>query len=289
MCLPSRIAVSLISGLALSAPLEAQTPDTAQAGGDFTFKRVAPPTAGSGSRINVQIDPDAEVFRITPGAEARRPGDPRPEEALAPLPAAPDAPSEYDWYWEEVPPHRGVEPATRYVMAIDAIRKDARRIATPRLDTLQGIVANYGTDILAATIGTKVSPALVLSVIAIESAGQPQAVSHAGAQGLMQLMPATAERFGVTDSQNPKQNIKGGVTYLDWLLTEFDNDVVLALAGYNAGEGAVAKNNGVPPYKETRGYVPKVLATWNVARGLCITSPQLVSDGCVFSAMTASN
>ena len=84
------------------------------------------------------------------------------------------------------------------------------------------------------------------------------------------------------DSMNPGENIRGGVAYLDWLLKEFGNDPVLALAGYNAGEGAVAKHGGVPPYAETRAYVPKVLAAWNVARGLCLTPPDLVTDGCVF-------
>ncbi len=105
----------------------------------------------------------------------------------------------------------------------------------------------------------------------------------------MQLMPATAARFGVTDSMNTTQNIKGGTVYLDWLLKEFGGDPVLALAGYNAGEGAVTKHQGVPPFKETRDYVPKVLAAWNVARALCLTPPVLVSDGCVFSTQSASN
>jgi soluble lytic murein transglycosylase-like protein len=98
----------------------------------------------------------------------------------------------------------------------------------------------------------------------------------------MQLMPDTAKRFGVTDSYDASANIKGGVTYLDWLLSEFNRDPVLALAGYNAGEGAVAKYDGVPPFAETRAYVPKVLAAFNVARGLCLTPPVLISDGCVF-------
>jgi soluble lytic murein transglycosylase-like protein len=172
---------------------------------------------------------------------------------------------------------------------MDTLQKNADKVRTPRLQTLQQIVAANGVDILKATIGTKVSPALVLAVISVESAGKPQAVSHAGAQGLMQLMPATAARFGVTDSMNTAQNIKGGTTYLDWLLNEFKGDPVLALAGYNAGEGAVAKHQGVPPFKETRDYVPKVLAAWNVARALCLTPPVLVSDGCVFSTQSASS
>jgi soluble lytic murein transglycosylase-like protein len=98
----------------------------------------------------------------------------------------------------------------------------------------------------------------------------------------MQLMPATADRFGVADRAVPAQNIKGGVAFLDFLMERFDKDPMLVLAGYNAGENAVAKHQGVPPYSETRDYVPKVLAAYQVARGLCRTPPQLLSDGCVF-------
>jgi hypothetical protein len=274
--------------LGFASPVSAQ--NTTQEGGDFTFKRVAPPQKSSSKRITVQIDPDEEIFRITPGETPRRPGDPRPE-ASTQLPAGliPDTPSAYDWYWDTVSPSINQDPATRYALAMDTLQKNADKVRTPRLQTLQQIVAANGVDILKATIGTKVSPALVLAVISVESAGKPQAVSHAGAQGLMQLMPATAARFGVTDSMNTAQNIKGGTTYLDWLLNEFKGDPVLALAGYNAGEGAVAKHQGVPPFKETRDYVPKVLAAWNVARALCLTPPVLVSDGCVFSTQSASS
>ena len=84
------------------------------------------------------------------------------------------------------------------------------------------------------------------------------ALSHAGAQGLMQLMPATARRFGVTDSYNAGQNIRGGAQYLAWLLKRFNGNLTLAAAGYNAGEGAVAKYGGVPPYNETQRYVQRV-------------------------------
>jgi soluble lytic murein transglycosylase-like protein len=99
----------------------------------------------------------------------------------------------------------------------------------------------------------------------------------------MQLMPATAKRFGVTDATNAADNIKGGVAYLGWLMKKFDSDPVMVLAGYNAGENAVIKHKGVPPFAETRDYVPKVLAAWTVARGLCLTPPELVTDGCVFA------
>ena len=101
---------------------------------------------------------------------------------------------------------------------------------------------------------------LVHAVIQAESSYNPRAVSHAGAVGLMQLMPATAKRFGVSDSKNPRQNIDGGVRYLKFLLNYFDNNLKLAVAGYNAGENAVIKHGRkIPPYKETRRYVTKVM------------------------------
>ena len=270
-------------GLGFVWAQSAPVPKTVQVGGDFTFKRVGLPGRSAGKRITVQIDPEAEVYRITPGGEPRRPGDPRPDAAtVLPPGLVPHAPTDFDWYWEAVSPAIGADPMLRFQTALVAVQESAVKIGTPRLQTLQRITETHGVDILTATIGTEVSPALALAVIAVESAGQVQAVSHAGAQGLMQLMPATAKRFGVNDSMNPRENIRGGVTYLDWLLKEFGGDPVLALAGYNAGEGAVAKHLGVPPYAETRAYVPKVLAAWTVARGLCLTPPQLVTDGCVF-------
>ena len=102
-----------------------------------------------------------------------------------------------------------------------------------------------------------VSPLLVDSVIQVESNYNPLAVSPKGAQGLMQLMPATAQRFGVTDSFDPKQNIEAGVRYLKFLQDAFQDDR-LAIAAYNAGEKAVAKYGDVPPYRETINYVAKV-------------------------------
>lgn len=278
-----RIACALVLGLVVFAPaVPAETEE--KIGGDFTFRRVAPPEASSGPRIKVQIDPTEQVYRITPGRAPRLPGDPRPKEAtVLPEGVVPDTPSDFDWYWNVVSPSEGVDVAARFRAALALAEKERTKIGAPRLQTLQKIVNAHGVDILTSTIGTEVSPAFVLAVIAVESAGQTGAVSHAGATGLMQLMPATAARFGVSDSTIAKDNIRGGVAYLDWLLKEFNRDPVLALAGYNAGEGAVAKHAGVPPFNETRGYVPKVLAAWTIARRLCVTPPELISDGCVFA------
>ena len=112
----------------------------------------------------------------------------------------------------------------------------------------------------------KVDAKLVLSIITAESNFKINAKSNADAHGLMQLIPATADRFNVKNAYNASQNIKGGVAYLRWLLSYFRGDVTLAVAAYNAGEGAVDKYKGVPPYKETRGYVKKVMALYQTKR-----------------------
>jgi soluble lytic murein transglycosylase-like protein len=104
----------------------------------------------------------------------------------------------------------------------------------------------------------EVEPLLVDSMIRVESNYNPYAVSHKGAEGLMQLVPGTARRFGVTNTFNPAQNIEGGVRYLKHLLSLYGGDQRLALAAYNAGEGAVARHKGMPPYPETRNYVSQV-------------------------------
>jgi len=102
---------------------------------------------------------------------------------------------------------------------------------------------------------------LLHAVIAVESAYLPNAVSPKGAQGLMQLMPATAQRFGVVDPFNPRENVRGGALYLKSLLERFGGDLKLAIAGYNAGEAAVIRAGyRVPPYAETQRYVPRVMA-----------------------------
>ena len=106
----------------------------------------------------------------------------------------------------------------------------------------------------------QLSPALVLAVMAQESGFDPQAESPKKAQGLMQLIPDTAARFNVTKLRDPAQNIRGGMAYLRWLLAYFEGDVQLALAGYNAGERAVDRYLGVPPYAETRQYVRRIMA-----------------------------
>ncbi len=127
--------------------------------------------------------------------------------------------------------------------------------------------ASFRTIIEGAARRYGVDPALVHAVVQAESGYDPYATSPAGAQGLMQLMPATARALGVRDPYDPVQNVMGGVRYLRGLLDRF-GDVQLALAAYNAGPQAVQRYGGVPPYAETRAYVDRVLATWRRLRAL---------------------
>lgn len=270
---------ALLIGLvaaSVGVPASAETPPSFE---EFTFRKVAPPTGGAvGRRITIQIDPEEQARRLAP------PKPPAPEEQeeaddVAALPLPVDDP--FRGFWTAISPRiEDASPARldTALLALDTL--DA--LAWPRLDDMRKITDRYGRDILRETVGRTVSPALVAAIISVESSGRTDAVSSAGASGLMQLMPATAERFGVKDREKPDESIRGGVRFLEFLMEEFGRDPLMILAGYNAGEGAVRQHGGVPPYAETRAYVPKVLAAFRVASGLCRTPPQLISDGCVF-------
>ena len=272
-----------LAAIATAAPLRAEA--------DFTFRRIAAPATGTGGkRITVQIAIGVPITPVAP-KPPESPSAPDPGTAGAAQAGAAPTSAAFAWYWDRISPDLSAAARGRFQDAVDATDAGptGQGVAAPRLQTLQGIAEAHGADILQATIGTRVSPALVLAVIAVESGGNPAAVSKSGAQGLMQLMPDTATRFHVAEATDPVANIKGGTAYLDWLMGQFGDDAVLALAGYNAGEGAVKRALGVPDIAETRGYVPKVLAAWKVARGLCLTPPELPSDGCVFVGRTAWN
>jgi|WetSurMetagenome_2_1015567.scaffolds.fasta_scaffold618024_1 hypothetical protein len=126
----------------------------------------------------------------------------------------------------------------------------------PKTEKFNPIIERYARDY-------QLDPSLIQSIIATESDFNPKAVSPKGAQGLMQLMPATAARLGVSNSFDPEQNIRGGVQHFRWLMDNFNNDLNLSLAAYNAGENLVQRLGRVPEIKETREYVKKVTSQYD--------------------------
>ena len=144
----------------------------------------------------------------------------------------------------------------------DCMLPDTVRVATD--DPLDSPRDRSEIELLVHRLAPQfaVDPKLALAVISVESAFNPAAISPKNAQGLMQLIPETAERFGVKQIFSPVENIKGGLAYLRWLLAFFQGDVPLVLAAYNAGERAVEKYRGIPPYAETRNYVRKITSVY---------------------------
>jgi hypothetical protein len=195
----------------------------------------------SGRTVNVashRIDGDTIVLALRSGSEMAMPV------ALV----ARIANDEVPW----VPPVPLVPPGS--VLQVPPVQ----RVQTVRSEPAVPARAPAYEDLIAqAAAEHDVDPALVRAVIKVESSYRPDARSQKGAMGLMQLMPATAREYGVEDAYDPGENIDAGVRHLRSLLDRFD--VPLAIAAYNAGEGAVRRHKGVPPYKETREYVRKVL------------------------------
>ena len=151
------------------------------------------------------------------------------------------------------------QPDARFVLLLRVLEERGRS-AKAAACQMKGV---RDDDIQAAAADNRLDVALLYAVIEIESACNTRAVSRKGAMGLMQLMPATARRYGVTDPHDAGQNIRAGSRHLRYLLTLFRNDTALALAAYNAGEGAVAAHGRkIPPFPETQKYVPAVLARY---------------------------
>ncbi len=132
------------------------------------------------------------------------------------------------------------------------------------IERVQDRLSSYDEIIKSASEKYKVSEELIKAVITVESAGKSNAISSAGAKGLMQLMDGTAKDLGVTNSYDPAQNIMGGTKYLSQMLAKYDGNIKLALASYNAGSGNVDKYGGIPPFKETQNYVKKVEQYYNL-------------------------
>jgi len=177
-----------------------------------------------------------------PAAEA-----PKPQAAPAPAPAAPAGPS-------------AQERLEQLRKAADMLIEVNAALGAPR--------SPYGQIIYDIAVRHSINPQLVAALIHVESAFNPRAVSRKGAYGLMQLLPETARRFGVhrkRDLLNPVKNLEAGVKYLKWLTERFGGDVQKTLAAYNAGEGAVDRFGGIPPYHETQQYVQRIFGLLGIA------------------------
>jgi soluble lytic murein transglycosylase-like protein len=142
------------------------------------------------------------------------------------------------------------------------------------------VLTRWRPEIEAAARKARISEALIAAVVMVESGGNPNAKSPAGALGLGQLMPATARRYGVRNAFNPAENLRGSAAYLSDLMKMFRGDLVLALAAYNSGENTVLRYQGVPPYAETRAYVPRVLAAFDSAGRFCASPPRSARRQC---------
>lgn len=217
-----------------------------------------PPSAGSRKRIRL----GARNLSRSPRAERRT--------------------ANHGWFWEAHPP-TGEANSLRWEEGLGTARaRRARGLAITSSKAIATIASRWRDLITIAARKHDISETLLLAVITAESAGKVDAKSHKGAQGLMQLIPATAARFGVRDPYDPTQNIDGGAAYLSWLLRRFNDDPILALAGYNAGENAIDKHAGVPPFTETRDYVPIVFDALAAAEALCLVVPSGPRRSCIW-------
>ncbi|MEM9369576.1 MAG: lytic transglycosylase domain-containing protein [Pseudomonadota bacterium] len=196
--------------------------------------------------------------------------------------ARPKRQVQHKWFWEA---HQAAANANadRWQESLVTLRarRDQGLAITPSTKVAE-ISARWRELISVSARKHRISEVLLLGVITAESLGNAKARSPKGAEGLMQLIPATAARFGVVDSFDAAQNIDGGAAYLSFLLERFSEDPILALAGYNAGENAVDKHKGVPPYVETRDYIPKVIDAIAAAEELCLVAPAGPRRSCLW-------
>lgn len=214
-------------------------------------------------------------FDRTQGVQIHHP--PAPPVVEAPPPATRRVRRNGRWVTVPVTPPASQTQRTASVTSRSAdVAYPATRLVMGTGTSLKGFTTGnplHDKYIEDASRKYRIDPLLIYAQMHQESAFKIRATSHKGASGLMQLMPATARRFGVTSIYDPKQNVEAGVRYMRWLLDYFNQDVVLALAGYNAGEGAVLRyGRQVPPFRETREYVRRISARYNN-----ISNPQYVT------------
>jgi soluble lytic murein transglycosylase-like protein len=233
---------------------------------------ITPANPVAGSPVTAKLPADAPASTALPVASAPMPAAPVREPYRAPRLVQGQV---YSYIQDGVrhytsKPPKGVAGATALRTIKYSFMETCYACAARpgvNFNTLRLNMDAYAAEIDAAAKLHGVDPAIVRAIIHAESAYNPNALSRVGAQGLMQLMPATARRFGVGNAFDASQNIAGGVQYLAWLLKRFNGDLSLAAAGYNAGEGAVDKYRGVPPYAETRRYVERVSVLADRYRG----------------------
>lgn len=159
-------------------------------------------------------------------------------------------------------------PEAPTAVTAPAVKPVSASVVALTREEMHTMLAHAGTE-------HNIDADLLASVVRAESGGQVRAVSRVGAQGLMQLMPKTAGELGVHDTFQPEENISGGTTYLDQLLTRYHDNVALALAAYNAGPAAVDRYHGIPPYRETRAYVARVIREFNRRKRMSGTNEQM--------------
>lgn len=183
------------------------------------------------------------------------------------------------WFWKEVPAKAKSGSRAGSLSVVRAANgRGVGRFGSKK--KAEAVASRWRTEIDKAARRARVSEALLIAIVMVESGGNHRAVSPAGAHGLAQLMPGTARRYGVEDRFNPAQNLQAGAAYLSDLLNMFEGDLVFALAAYNSGENAVLRHGGVPPYAETRAYVPRVLSAFLTASKLCRQPPRTPRRRC---------
>lgn len=263
------LALSSIATAATAAPLPPL--QAALANPASSLASSLPALAGKGVLTfpavveDAKQEPRSELKPQAP-AETTKPAVP---EALKPA-TVPEAPKPHAAAPVSVPPPAAPAPATSAVPVPPAAPSTADRFEQLRKaadmlievnKTLGAPRSPYGQIIYDIAVRHAINPQLVAALIHVESAFNPRAVSRKGARGLMQLLPATARRFGVNrkrDLFNPTKNLEAGVKYLKWLTERFGGDIQKSLAAYNAGEGAVDRFGGIPPYPETQQYVERI-------------------------------